>query len=200
MPSVYLAVADDHTLFRGGLISMLNDFPDLKVVIDASDGTELIRKLSEATFLPDICILDLRMKPMNGYETAEEIIKRWKYMKILFLSMFDTQFLAANASSIRVDGFLSKTVDPEILHESLLSIYKGEKIFDNLAHAPKSNLTPSEISFLQLCASEYSIKEIAAIMKVGIRSAENFKNALCRKLGKKTRTGLALFAVENGLT
>ena len=87
---IKIALADDHTILRKGLAEILSKFDNFEVVMEAGDGQELVDKLKTAKTLPDICILDINMPVMNGYETANAIRKTWPDMNILALSMYDT--------------------------------------------------------------------------------------------------------------
>ena len=85
---IHIALADDHTILRKGVAEILSKFDDMTVTIEAGNGKELIEKLASAAELPDICIVDINMPEMNGYETAAEIRKHWPDVKILALSMY----------------------------------------------------------------------------------------------------------------
>src|ERR1700743_3073957 len=88
---IKVALADDHTILRKGVAEILSKFDDTDVMMEAANGKELIAKLQAAATLPDVCIVDINMPEMNGYDTAAEIKKHWPDIKILALSMYDTE-------------------------------------------------------------------------------------------------------------
>jgi two-component system, NarL family, invasion response regulator UvrY len=88
---INIAIADDHTILRKGVIEILSKFDNMAVIAEAANGSELIKKLETASPLPDVCIIDINMPEMNGYETAAEIRRRWPNIKILALSMYNTE-------------------------------------------------------------------------------------------------------------
>jgi len=89
---IKLALADDHNLFRKGVEELIEDFENMEVLYSVENGKELIGKLQTATILPDVCLLDINMPGMNGFETAKKIKELWPDMKILAVSVYDSEF------------------------------------------------------------------------------------------------------------
>lgn len=106
--TIRIAIADDHTMFRKGLITLLNGYSHIQVVMEAADGAELLALLATANQLPDICLLDISMKEMNGYKTAAELSVRYPEIKIIALSMFTDEFSVISMLRNGAKGFVSK--------------------------------------------------------------------------------------------
>ncbi len=93
---IYVAIADDHAMFRKGVITQLQQYKHIQFILEAANGQELVEQLFSARQLPDICILDISMQPMNGYETANAIRDNWPKMKTIALTMLDEEYCIIN--------------------------------------------------------------------------------------------------------
>lgn len=206
---IRIAIAEDHVMFRSILAATINSYKSFTVDIEAGDGTELIEKISAAKQLPDICILDISMKPMNGYETAGLIRSKWPAIKTLALTMFIDDFCIIGMLRKGARGFITKDRKPEELINALEKLYeKGfyhEGLDDEiLFHAIQGEttyppLTEKELEFLPYCCSDLHYREIAGLMHVSERTVESYRDSLFKKLNIKTRSGLATFAMLTGL-
>lgn len=121
--AIKVAVADDHTVMRKGVIELINSFGEFHVVMDAVNGKELIEKMEAASELPDICILDINMPVRNGYETASHIKQHWPGVKILALSMLSEEFSVIRMLRNGASGYILKDCDPMELRRALLGVY-----------------------------------------------------------------------------
>ncbi|MCA9346887.1 response regulator transcription factor, partial [Candidatus Saccharibacteria bacterium] len=90
--TIKIALADDHNLFRKGVEELIEDFDNMEVLYSLPNGQELINRLSSAKVLPDVCLLDINMPQMNGFETAAAIKERWPDIKIIAVSVYDSEF------------------------------------------------------------------------------------------------------------
>ena len=205
---INIAIAEDHNMVRQGVIDFISSFEDFDVVIEASDGNELIDKLTRAVVLPDICILDISMPGLNGYETIKVIRKNWLSVKTLVFSAFYTAFSVTEMLGNGANGFLKKNSSPRQLQQALASVYYNdyylsESITRELFNKPKDavnfKITEREMEFLRHCCSELSYKEIGGLMNVSPRTIESFRDSLFTKFNLKTRAGLVLFALQNGI-
>ena len=208
---INIALADDHTILRKGVSEILSKFADMAVVIEAGTGKELISKLQSATTLPDICIVDINMPEMNGYETAAEIKKRWPDVKILALSMYDTELNIIKMLRNGANGYVLKDSDPEDLRVAITRIckdgfYHSELVTGrmlNILYDPNgkmnTELSDRELAFLSLCSTELTYKEIADQMCLSPRTIDGYRESLFKKLHITTRTGLAMYAIKAGV-
>lgn len=208
---INIALADDHTILRKGVSEILSRFDDMTVMMEAANGKELITKLSAATTLPDVCILDINMPEMNGYDTAAEIKRQWPEIKILALSMYDTELNVIKMLRNGANGYVLKDTDPEDLRVAITKVYKdgfyhSEMVTGrmlNILHDPDGKmdveLNDRELQFLRYCCTELTYKEVADRMYLSARTIDGYREALFKKLNITTRTGLAMYAIKAGI-
>lgn len=207
---IHIAIADDHALIRKAISNIISSYPGFTVSIEADNGRELISKIELGIQVPDICVLDISMKQMNGFDTLEVLKNRWPHIKTLMLTMFSSEFNITKALKAGADGFMMKDSDPDDLHQALKDIYNRKQYFPELiadktpaeikndkTYAPK--ITEREMEFLSLCCKEYTYAEIATLMGVGLRTVDSFRENLFVKLHVSSRTGLVAYAFQNGI-
>ncbi|SIT93634.1 response regulator [Pontibacter indicus] len=122
-----LAIADDHTLFRKGVIEILKGFHEITVISDASNGVELLEKIESN--LPDIIMLDLEMPDMDGIAVARYVLSKYKKVRILVVSMYGEEELVKKLLDEGVHGYLLKSADPEELREVLQLLRNGKTYY-----------------------------------------------------------------------
>jgi two-component system invasion response regulator UvrY len=208
---INIALADDHTILRKGVADILSRFENMTVIIQASNGKDLITKLRLAAVLPDVCIVDINMPEMNGYETALEIKKGWPDIKILALSMYDTELNVIKMLRNGANGYVLKDADPEELRIAIVKVcrdgfYHSELVTGrmlNIIHDStgkmNAEMTERELNFLEYCCTELTYKEIADRMSLSPRTIDGYREALFKKLNITTRTGLAMYAIKAGV-
>jgi DNA-binding NarL/FixJ family response regulator len=208
---INIALADDHTILRKGVAEILSKFANMAVIIEAANGKELITKMQAAPSLPDVCIIDINMPEMNGYETAAAISKTWPDIKILALSMYDNEINVIKMLRNGAHGYILKDSDPEELRYAIAEVikhgyYHTELVTGRLIHILKdtdekmnTEMNDRETQFLELCCSELTYKEIAEKMFLSPRTIDGYREALFKKLNITTRTGLAMYAIKSGL-
>lgn len=208
--TIRIAIADDHAMFRKGLIILLNGYPHIQVIMEAADGTDLLAQLATTTQLPDICLLDISMKEMNGYKTAAELSVLYPEIKIIALSMFTDEFSVISMLRNGARGYVSKEDGPERLLEVIEYVVKDGFYMDgiNIRAVTKAmhgntisflDLTEKELELIQLSCREDSYHDIADKMHISIRTLETYRKNLYEKLNVTTRQGLVLFAMLTGL-
>lgn len=206
---IHIAIADDHPITRRGIIDTITLFNGFHVSIEADNGMDLIEQLSQVAELPDICIIDISMPGLNGYETLKELKKKWPELKVLIFSMYYNEFSLAKMLKEGAGGYLQKNCPPAQLQQALSDIYyNGSYQQQDTATAPvkpahtketTTDITDREMEFLRHCCSELTYKEIAGIMHLSTRTVEGYRDTLFNKLHIKTRTGLVLYAIRNGI-
>lgn len=207
--SIYVAIADDHTILRKGVISIINSFEKILVTIEASNGKELIEKIENSAQHPDVCILDINMPVLNGYETANYIKTNWPDIKILALSMYDNEYSIIQMLRSGAQGYIAKHTDPSILADAIRCLYHNsyycsDLVSGTMIHNLKHNdlqhtITDSEMSFLTLCGSDLTYKQIGEKMCLSPRTIESYRDSLFQKLNIKSRASLVVFANSIGL-
>jgi two-component system invasion response regulator UvrY len=209
-----VALADDHVLIRNGLAGLINSFDEYEVVFQAANGQDFIDQLllhSE----PTIALLDINMPKKNGYETAHFIRHNYPTIKILALSMYDNENYIIRMLKNGARGYILKDAEPTELKMALDSIIlKGyhyselvtghlintiNKFDEDIKTKTTMLLSEREMVFLQYVCTELSYKEIADKMFVSPRTIDGYRDAMFEKLNIKTRVGLALYAVKNGI-
>jgi len=206
---IKIAIAEHHPIMRKGIRDIITS-GYFNIQIEVGDGESLLNELRSAGELPDICLMDMSMPGLNGYDLLTTIRKSWNNLKILVFSEFYDKYSTVEMLRKGANGYLKKSCSPQELQKALALIYYDDYYYteetsksvlsmhhNNGATYPK--ITEREMQFLQLCCSEAHYKEIAQMMGVSTRTVEAFRNSLFDKLNLKTRTGLALFAVQNGI-
>jgi DNA-binding NarL/FixJ family response regulator len=209
----YIAIADDHSLFRKGIMSLINLFPDYKILFDAANGEEFIKMLKPSA-LPHIALLDINMPKMDGYQTSEWLKVNYPQVNVLALSTMEAEASIIKMIKHGAKGYVLKDAEPaelklafdEILskgffYNELLSKKVIQSI--NLLTDQNSeihtllNLTTKEVDFLKLCCTEKSYQEIANEMLVSFRTIDGYREALFKKVNVSTRVGLVIYAIKN---
>lgn len=207
---IKLAIADDHTLFRKGIISILNNYKQFEVIIDAKNGEELLNKISNSTYTVDICLIDIEMAPLNGYETVKILRERYPEIISVGISMHNSEFSSISMLRSGATGFIDKYTEPDKFVHILENIYKNGFHTDSLnkdvllkaiqnSVVSISELNNVELSIIKLCCSDMTYKEISNMMYMSLRAFENHRNKLFKKLNIKTRSGLVKFVFSNGI-
>lgn len=202
---VKLAFADDHSLFRESLVKYLSDHSKIETIIQADNGKTLIASLETSKKIPDVCIMDINMPVMNGYETLKILQQRWPQIKILVMSMHNHEFAVCHMIRNGARGFVLKEGNPKTVIDAIQAIhYKGYYSSELLdAYPMKEPLTPKlnqiELDFLTQCCQDLHYTEIARNMNLSTRTVETYRDNLFKKLNLKSRTGLVIFAIQIGL-
>lgn len=207
--SIHIAFADDHKLVRKGIIKILSFWKRFDVFIEADDGAELLEKITAAKTVPDICIIDIKMQGLDGYDTVLEIKKRWPYIKVLVLTVYTHELACIKMIRNGADAFLSKATSSSELQIALDSLYtKGyylSNFIPEIINSVKSGypltteLKPLELDFLKLCKTEMTYRQIAEQMHISFKTIEGYRERLFNKLKVSSRVGLVLIAIQIGL-
>lgn len=215
MNRIRVLIAEDHTIVRQGLSSLLRSEPDIEVVGEASDGleaTEMAKKL-----IPDLVLMDIAMRNLNGLDATRKIKKLFPQIKVLALTVYDNeeiifQILKAGASGYLIkdsamtelvsairaihqgDSYLSPSISRKVIEEYIRRAELGEK------KSPDDLLSDREREILQLIAEGHSIPQISASLCISKKTVESHKNHIMEKLGIHDKVGLIKYAIRMGLT
>ena len=207
-----MAIADDHTLLRKALAKLVGSFENYSVLFEADNGKEIKKKINEH-LVPDLVLLDVNMPEMDGFETAGWLNKNYPKIKVLALSMFSDERTIIRMLRQGARGYVMKNIDPEELKNALDSVvkknfYLSEEISGKIISGLNKDidktqknplLTQREKDFLRHICSEITYKDIAAKMYVSPRTVDEYRNSLFEKLKLKSRVGLVMYAIRNGL-
>lgn len=205
-PLLTIAIADDHIVLREGITSFLDSFSNCRVIIEADNGQLLLEQLDLQ--LPDLCILDISMPIMNGYDTLKAIRKKWPALKVMIFSMVDDQYAIIRMLKLGANGFLLKNCIYQEFQKALNIIANGGYYFPTVVTSKNdlAKLTANlpaiserQIEFLKLCASDLNYNQIANLMGTSIRAVESLQQRLSEKLHINSRIGLVLFAIKTGI-
>ncbi len=209
-----LILADDHILLRDALAKLINTFEDFVVTAVAANGKELIGLTKDKPSV-DIVLMDLNMPIMDGYEAAKWLAKKRPDIKIIILTMYDSEIALIRLLKAGVNGFLKKDIHPKELNHALLMVAQGEYYYNhdttlkmaslfrknaNKESSPeKSVLTDVDIEFIKLASQEMTYKEIAMAMGISPRKIDYYRITVFEKLDIQSRIGLVIYAVKNGI-
>jgi DNA-binding NarL/FixJ family response regulator len=211
MNQINLLIADDHTMFLQGIISLLEQEPNITVIDKAVNGFEALEIIKKGVV--DFIILDISMPEMDGIELSKILKKQHPNVKILIVSTHSNVMIVSRLIRIGVNGYLLKNAAKEELLKAINRIASGENYFaeeleeKHLSNSSKiekqvSNLTElssREKEILVLIAHEYNTAEIAEKTFISLNTVNTHRRNLLSKLNAKNTAGLVKYAVENGL-
>ena len=205
-------MADDHTLYRVSLCRMINEWDNCKVILQVSNGKQLLEQIDGGA-CPQLVLTDLRMPEMNGYETIRALSKKYPEIKVMVVSMFESEEATMQIIKLGAKGCINKCAEPKQLrkaiHELMRSGYyfsdhSAAKIFKQALETDnmnlKNGLTDEEITFLKYIITDMTYKEIAVKMRIHPRHVEYIRSNLFERFGTQSKTGLVTRALEKGLS
>ena len=204
-----ILIVDDHRIVASGCRALFADEPGV-VIQDASDAESGERAYREQR--PDICLLDINLPTVSGFELARRILEHDSSSRIIMFSMNDDPIFAARAIDIGAKGYVSKSGDPYDLVEAVHEVGKGGTYLPPaiaqriafagplLATSPLSKLTSREIEILRLLSAGKSLTEIAWMVHSSYKTIANTSSIMRNKLGLRTSAELVRFAIENSLS
>jgi two-component system, NarL family, response regulator len=199
---IRILVAEDHLIARVGLVTIVNEQPDMIVVAEASNGQQSVTLYRQ--FRPDIVLMDERMPVMNGCDAAEAIRAEFPSARIVTLSTYSGDEDIRRAFRAGVDGYLKKDVMHDELIQAIRSVHGGEKYFrgpiaTSLEQTQRPDLSGRELEVLTLVAKGLSNKRIAYSLSIADNTVANHLKNILSKLGVDDRTQAALAAIQRGI-
>lgn len=207
---IHVAYADDHDMFREGVLGLLAGSERVVFSIEASNGKELIQKLEKNKGLPDVCILDIFMPKMDGYAALLEIRERWPELRVLVLTGHNTEYYLIKMIRAGASGYLLKNSSPREIEKAIVAVHEHGTYYSlgvNTRLATRAarqqidvpDLSPKEIEVLRACCSDMSYVQIAEQLELSLNAVEYCRVSLCKKLNVSSRPGLVVMAMELGL-
>jgi DNA-binding NarL/FixJ family response regulator len=210
---IKILIADDHKLFRSGIVKLLGDQPNIFVIGEAENGAQLVEKYFE--LLPDIVLTDIAMPNMSGLEAVATIKKKDPGLKALFLSMYDSDEYIYKAFKSGGTGLVNKNILEGELHYAIEKVYNGEKYFrgklkeddlkklieefesnKELSSIPINEITYREEQILKLLNEGLSSKEMAERLNLSKKTIDFYRSNLMRKFNLRSSVDLIRFAVN----
>lgn len=214
--SYRVLIAEDHTILREGLRSLLGNERDLDVVGEASDGREALRAVG--ALKPDVVFMDLSMPNTNGTEAVRNIKRRFPDVKIIVLTVHKAEEYIRSTLHAGADAYVLKDDSHTELMLALRSVIRGKSYLSpsicervvsgylgglkNAEKQPRPSweiLTYREREVIKLIAEGYRNKDIAAYLSVSLKTVEKHRSNLMKKLDLHNTSALTAYAIENGL-
>lgn len=209
MDIIKVIIVDDHIIFRKGLLTILNEIDNVKVVGEASNGKELLDLLKKQS--TDIIFMDIKMPVMGGIEATKKALSKYPEIKIIALTMFEeisyfNEMIEAGAS-----GFLLKKTSTDELEKAIELVLMDESYFSeefissvSKYFKPKHkdtsiNLTEREVEVLELICKGFSNADISKFLGLSPRTIDGHRAKLLEKTGAKNAPNLVMLALKTGL-
>jgi DNA-binding NarL/FixJ family response regulator len=201
-------IVDDHRIVASGCRALFGDDPDI-VILEASDAESGERAFVDEH--PDVCVLDINLPTVSGFELARRILARDGAARIIMFSMNDDPIFAARAIEVGAKGYVSKTGDPCDLMEAVREVGKGGTYLPPalarsiafagpaFARSPLSKLTSREMEILRLLSAGKNLSEIAWLIHSSYKTVANTSSIMRQKLGVRTSAELVLLAIKSGV-
>lgn len=204
-----VAVVDDHSVFRNGIINVLSKNENIEIVLEANHGKECIDLLQARNIIPDILLLDIQMPVMNGFETLDYFKKHYPSVKVIILSLIQDEILVNNFLRKGASGFIAKNAEPEQMLEIVERTMNGNLLgeLDNIflpdkqfiRNLPQHELSQKEFDLITYSSTGFTYEQIADHMLVTPKVLDHLRANLFKKLNIQSRQELASIAVRMGL-
>jgi DNA-binding NarL/FixJ family response regulator len=210
MAAIRLALVDDHAIVRSGIKTLLEKSDEFTVIFESPTPDELLSFLSVTEILPDLVLLDIKMPGMSPVQAMRFLKTNFPQIRVVIFSMLTHTDILTELFSNGAVGYVSKSSDTEFLGNALLSVMQDIRVFErpgenlsikalNSHIRTRPSLSEQDIRFLKFCATELTYNEIAAQLNVSPRTVNGYREKLFELLGIQSRTGLAMYAVRNGI-
>jgi DNA-binding NarL/FixJ family response regulator len=209
-----ILLVDDHPMVRQGLRLVLDAEPDLEVVAEAGDGAEAVELAASADV--QLAVLDVAMPRMTGLQAAAALSQRLPELRLLMLSMYDSEQYLYEALKVGASGYVLKSAADRDLVEACRAAIRGEPflypgavttlIRDYLQRAragedlSEEPLSPRELQVLKLIAEAHTSDQIAHELSISRRTVDRHRENILAKLGMRDRVELTRYAIKRGLT
>ena len=211
---ISLVIADDHEIFRDGLVLMLSRQPSIKLKGQAEDGKELIALVSEHK--PDIVITDIKMPRMDGIEATKYITTHFPSSKIIALSMFNEENLIVDMLEAGAKGYLLKNADKQEILDAIECVYEGNVFYCkhtssrlasmivNSKFSPYRKKEPvvfgdREKEIIKLICLQCTAQEIGDKLFISKRTVEGYRTKILEKMNAKNTAGVVVYALKHSL-
>jgi DNA-binding NarL/FixJ family response regulator len=213
---IKIAQVDDEALFLEGISLLLSNVEHIKVIKTANNGLEFLNaleKTSESDF-PDIALVDIQMKPMDGFELTETLKDKYPALKVIILSSHYKSNVLGHMIKLGISAFIPKNANKELLITAIESVNNSGVYFTQtdqemlkqyinrnskkVTLSDKGKLSNREISIIKLICLEHTNQEIADELFLSKRTVEGHRQRILEKIGAKNTAGLVVYAIANG--
>lgn len=214
MNKIRVFLADDHLILREGIRSLLEKVPDIEMVGEAGEGGEAVAKVEQ--LVPDVVLMDITMPGLNGLEATQQIKQKNSQVKVLILTMHETDQYLSGMLQAGASGYVVKTTTTSELISAIRAVHQGDvylypsiarmlvedylqKVKTGEEKTSYEGLTSREREILALIAEDKKNKEIADLLGISIRTVQAHRTNLMDKLGAHDRTELVKYAIRKGI-
>jgi len=204
-------LVDDHTLFRQGVRRLLESESDFEIVGESPDGSDAVEKARELR--PDVVLMDIGMPGLSSFESTRHIKKNRPETKVLFLTMYEDEDYLVQCLEVGASGYVLKDTPAPQLVTAVRDVYRGGKylssqvlgklvedfrarVRDARLRPRMATLTPREREILKLLAEGNSVKEVAVLLGLSVKTVEAHKFNLMRKLDIHNKAQLVTYAIQ----
>lgn len=210
--AIKVLIADDHQLFREGLVNLISSAPDIEVIAEAKDGKEATEKTKQLK--PDVVLIDIGMPEMNGIEATRILKKQQSGVKVIAVSMHSDRQFVKGILEAGADGYLLKNCTYRQLIDAIQSVVEGKKyLSDDITEMVikgyldpaddvndnQSELSEREMEILKLYAEGKSTREISEKLFISVKTVGTHKQHIFEKLGLKSNADMVKYAIKEGL-
>ena len=214
MSEIKVAIADDHQIFRKGVILSMRQYTNIKFVMEAENGEDLLNKIPE--FTPDVVLCDLKMPVKDGIDTTKIITKTYPNIRVIILTMYEDERFVGHLMDCGAAGYLLKSTEPAEIKRAITDVMRTGFYLNPFVNKvlikknySKQKFNPSlttevvlserEKEVLTLVCMEFTAAEIALKMEISARTVEAIKDRLMERFGVKNSVGLVFYAMKNSL-
>jgi DNA-binding NarL/FixJ family response regulator len=214
MEQIRVAIADDHQIFRKGVILSMRSYTNVKFIIEADNGEDLLEKI--ALDEPDVVLCDLKMPIKDGIDTTKQITKDFPRLRVIILTMYEDERFVSHLMDCGAAGYLLKSTEPAEIRKAIqdvvstgfyLNPFVNKVLIKKNYGKPKFNpnlttdvvVSEREKEVLTLVCMEFTATEIAKKMDISSRTVEAIKDRLMERFGVKNSVGLVFYAMKNQL-
>ena len=214
MSEIKVAIADDHKIFRKGVILSMRPYTNIKFVMEAENGEDLLAKIPES--MPDVVLCDLKMPIKDGIDTTKLITKNFPDIRVIILTMYEDERFVGHLMDCGAAGYLLKSTEPAEIKRAVMDVMRTGFYLNPFVNKvlikknySKQKFNPSlttevvlserEKEVLTLVCMEFTAAEIAQKMEISARTVEAIKDRLMERFGVKNSVGLVFYAMKNSL-
>ena len=211
---IKVAIVDDHKLFRKGVVLSMRQYVNIKFIMEADNGEELLEKLK--TEKPDVILCDLKMPKKDGIDTTKLLTKLHPQIRVIILTMYEDERFVGHLMDCGAAGYLLKNTDPAEIKKAIVDVMKTGFYLNPFVNKvlikknySKQKFNPSltsevvlsdrEKEVLTLVCMEFTAQEISQKMDISPRTVEAIKDRLMERFGVKNSVGLVFYAMKNQL-
>jgi DNA-binding NarL/FixJ family response regulator len=214
LEEIKIGIADDHKIFRKGVILSMRQYTNIRFVFEAENGEELMAQIPE--HMPDIILCDLKMPVKDGIDATKAITRQYPGIRVIVLTMYEDDRFVGHLMDCGAAGYLLKNTEPSEIYKAINDVKRTgfylsafvnriliKKNYSKQKFTPSLNteavLSEREKEVLTLVAMEFTASEIAAKVSISARTVEAIKDRLMERFGVKNSVGLIFYAMKNRL-